>query len=115
MDYFADNWIGIAGLIIAAIGVWVAWRRKSAAPKTGVHQTMVNTRGSKQVAQTPNARQDMRDTTDSEQQGQATWRIKPNNPFCRVRGIPKLLVYPMKSSSLKCGERMRKLHALQPN
>ena len=69
MDYFADNWIGILGLIIAAVGVWVAWHRKTAAPKTGVHQTMVNTRGSKQVAQTPNARQDMLDTTDSEQQG----------------------------------------------
>ena len=69
MDYFADNWIGIAGLIIAAVGVWVARHRKTAAPKTGVHQTMVNTRGSKQVAKTPNARQDMRDTTDSEQQG----------------------------------------------
>ena len=59
----------LLGLIIAAVGVWVAWHRKTAAPKTGVHQTMVNTRGSKQVAQTPNARQDMRDTTDSEQQG----------------------------------------------
>ena len=69
MDYFTDNWIGIVGLIIAAVGVWVAWHRKSAPSKTGTHQTMVNTRGSKQVAQTSNARQDMRDTTDSEQQG----------------------------------------------
>ena len=69
MDYLADNWIGIVGLFIAVVGVWVAWQRKTAAPKTGVHQTMVNTRGSKQVAHTPNARQDMRDTTDSEQQG----------------------------------------------
>jgi hypothetical protein len=69
MDYLTDNWIGIAGLIIAVVSVWVAWHRKSAAPKSGVHQTMIKTRGSKQVAQTPNARQDMRDTTDSEQQG----------------------------------------------
>ena len=69
MDYFADNWIGFLGLFIAAVGVWVTWHRKSAAPKTGAHQTMVNTRGSKQVAQTPNARLEVRDTTDSEQQG----------------------------------------------
>ena len=69
MDYLADNWIGIVGLFIAVVGFWVAWHRKTAAPKTGVHQTMVFTRGSKQVAQTSNARQDMQDTTDPEQQG----------------------------------------------
>ena len=69
MDHFADNWIGILGLFIAAVGVWVTWHRNYAAPKTGAHQAIVYTRGSKQVAQTPNARQDMRDTTDSEQQG----------------------------------------------
>ena len=69
MDYFADTWIGILGLIIAAVGVRVVWYRKFAASKTGVQQTIMNTRGSKQVAQTSNARQYMRDTTNSEQQG----------------------------------------------
>ena len=70
MEYFLANWIQIVGMVvIPAIALLMTWLKYRTKTTSGVYQTMVNTRGSRQVAQTPNARQDMRDTTDSEQQG----------------------------------------------
>jgi len=70
MEYFLANWIQIVGtVVIPAIALLMTWLKYKTKTTSGVHQTMVNTHGSTQVAHTPAARQDMRDVTDSKQQG----------------------------------------------
>lgn len=60
------DWWVIGGVLVAAIGAYIAWRQLRGR-KAGVTQKMTNSRGSSQTAKRDGVDQDMDSSTDSDQ------------------------------------------------